>query len=456
MKKSTKLLIGLGFFLAVLVILVHASTNFYQDAVERTVAPGRPEVIGESEGLVALAWVDEGEAPSSRALRLWVLFENRSKADVRNLRFLVFYTPGFDKIGKCWAQEAPACRPSAIPDRPYLGLPQTLKPGESAVVFARLKPKSWYGYHGASGVLAWQDVDGKAWQRAVVLPAVPVSSNRGRFLASLGKSIDLLKDLALPIALFLFGTYLQRRDKEKEGAEKERDRKRQAEEDERARQQTLLRETWTLMLPKVHDYAEAYYMPVYSSLSAFRKPVVEEENARLFSLLTLFRRIRKLVQTTGGIFFRDLGGEKLAGRTWGLFIARARRALVREDLERAMTIIEPDENYARFIDKVSSGETSALLQRLRENLAKWEKSKAFRQDTALLDLYGCILFYEMNRPYEIWYGEPAQLDVKTFTDAIGNLDLEDQAVAELKQKLDGYLERYKGSTGGGNSGTQGA
>lgn len=453
MKISTKPLIALGAFLALLVILVHASTNFYQDAVERTVAPGRPEVIGESEGLVALAWVDEGEAPSSRALRLWVLFENRSKADVRNLRFLVFYTPGFDKTGKCWAQEAPACRPSAIPDRPYLGLPKSLKPGESAVVFARLKPKSWYGYHGASGVLAWQDADGKTWQRAVVLPAVPVSSDRGRVLASLGKSIDLLKDLALPIALLLFGTYLQRRDRERENAEKERDRDRQTEQDERARQQTLLRETWTLMLPKVHAYAEAHYMPLIVSIEGFRNPK-KDETERFFELLRLLRRARKFAQTVGGLFFKSRKGEDLAGDTWGLFLQKVRRALVREDLERAMLVIDPDENYASFLDKLKTGDHSALLGRLRKRLVTWEGSKDFEREAAFADLYGHVLFYEMNRPYEIWYGEPAQLDVAKLTEAVNCLDPGDSSLAELKQRLADYVRRYQGSKSGGDSGTQ--
>ncbi|MFL6197307.1 MAG: hypothetical protein ACJ75H_24180 [Thermoanaerobaculia bacterium] len=433
-----------------MVLLVHASTNWYQEVVGRTAAPGRPEVIGDSEGLVALAWVDEGEVSSSRALRLWVLFENRAKTDVQNLHFLVFYTPGFAKAGKCWTQGAPACRPPSGGGKPRLGLPKSLKSGESAVVFAELKPKSWYGYHGASGVLAWQDAAGKTWQRAVVLPAVPVSSDWGRLLASLGKSIDLLKDLALPIALFLFGTYLQRRDKERESIEDERDR-----------QQTLLRETWTLMLPKVHAYAETHYMPVYTSITAFRERT--EENQRLFELLRLFRRLRKLGHTAGGLFFRDFEGEELAGETWSRFIARARSALSREDMDRAMTVVEPDENYALFLDKLEgrstdpeAGKTSALLKRLQGSLASWEKSASFPQDTAFLDLYGCILLYEMNRPYEIWYGKLAPLDTEKVAEAMGRLDPDDPSLARLKKGLSDYLERSGGSRGGGKSGAQGA
>jgi hypothetical protein len=439
-RKSESLLIVLGIALIVLVLVVHASTYWYQETVSRSVAPGKPEVLGRSEGLVALAWVDKGGIESDGVLRLWILLENRTEAEVRNLRVLVFHTPGFEKVGSCWSNPgpdgAPACRPGSGGAPARLGLPATLGREESVVRFASLKSKVWYGYHGASGVVAWQDAAGKNWESAFALPAVQVSPVWGRALFGLSKSLDVFKDLALPLALLVLGWYLQRRDKEREREREERDRS-----------QAMLRETWSLMLPKLHGYAEKHYMPVAASAFGFRDALRRQNHPRsFFELLRLLRQMNHLARTMGGLYFQDLAGEAVASQCWDLFLNRARDVLV--DADRAMLEISPDENYASFTEKLAGNNQSPqgalplsdYLKTLDRRFSAWREKDDFQQDLALLTLFEYILSYETNRPYEAWYGVPASrhFPVNDFQEALSKLG---PAHQELRRDLAAYLKR---------------
>jgi hypothetical protein len=456
-KDSNRLLMILGAVLVVLVLLAHASASWYEDMVARTTAPSLPQALGGTTGVVSAAWVDEGEVASEDTLRIWILVENRTAALANNLQFLAFHTPGYRKTGICWQRGVPSCRPDLGGGRPSpQGLAKSLRPGESTIVYAELSPRSWYGYHGASGVLIWQDEQEKNWERAVVLPAVQTASGRGRLLASIGKSLDLLKDLALPLALLILGGYLQRRDRERDHLQAEREK-----------EQALLRETWTLMLPKVSFYAEQHYMPIESSISAFRfvldmkDPPVEGPLYVLFSLLIFLRRMQHLAQETGGLFFRDLEGERLAGEIWSLFHKQAWKALDRKDYAQAMGVLSTKENYAAFVEKMEGRrppsdattsllrispqqeklkQTALLLQRLSGKLKSWRDSAEFTEDRALLDLFDYILVYEMNRPYVMWYGKSDELNVEDFRTSLNKLG---PTYENLKKRLDAYIKRFE-------------
>jgi hypothetical protein len=459
-----------GGLLFLLVLASHISMYWYEATTKEAVAPGRPEILGSAEGLVALAWVDEGEVSSDTTLRLWILLENRTDNELKDIHFLTFITPGFDKKGKCWQGGTPACRPQPGGGRPLLSWPKSLKKGESAVVYALLQPKSWYGYHGASGVLTWKDPTGLARERAVSLPAVRISSELGRVFATLGRSLDLAKDLALPVVLLVLAGFLQRRDRNREHTQEERDK-----------MQALLRETWALMLPKVSTYAEQHYMPIESSIATFRDALKMDDPAEghlqaLFNLLLFLRNMQYLADETGGLFFRNLQGEELAGKLWFLFRERAWAALERKDYARAMTVLSAKENYADFLDKLEgraplSDKSDAtpsllrgfphlidmdiegssprqekldavrvLLQRLSKKFTDWKNAEAFSEDSALLNLFDYILSYEMNRPFVIWYEEPANLNASDFRKELDHLG---PSLADLKQKLQAYLSRYE-------------
>jgi len=410
------LLIILGTVLMGIVLLAHGSISWYEEVAGRPSTPNVPQVLEGEGGMISMAWIDKGEVASDSTVRIWIQVENHAQTAIEHLRLLAFHTPGFQKVGPCWKMDQPSCRPGTPQGTAPQGLPVTLKPGESSLVYADLGPATWYGSHSASGVLSWQDAKG-TWARAVVLPAVQIVSPRGRFFASVAKSLDLLKDLALPLVLVVFGSYLQNQAKKREDEKADRDRDlantkadrdrqlalEKAEQDKKLadkraeldREHAQVQETWRLMLPKVSVYAEQHYMPIESSIATFRDALeindpVEGHLQALFNLLLFLRRMQFLADETGGLFFRDLEGEELAGELWRLFRERAWEALERKDYARAMTVLSAKENYADFLDKLEgrtpqpkkSEATRALLQKLSQNLnstlSDWRRCLAFR------------------------------------------------------------------------------
>jgi hypothetical protein len=482
-----RLLIGLGILLSGIVLLAHGSVSWYEEVAGKSSTPVMPQILGGEGGMVSVTWVDKGEITPGGRVRFWIQVENQTKAIANKLRLFAFSTPGFREAGPCWSQHLPSCRPGYVEGKPPQQLPGTLKPGESTILYADLSPNTWHGYHGASGVLSWQDDSANTWERAVVLPAIQIASPRARFLASIGRSLDLLKDLALPLVLVVFGSYLQNQAKKREQEQADRDKQlardkadqdqRLADEkasrdrqlaDEKAerdkqlaqekadqdREQAQVRETWAMMLPKLQRYAERHYMPVYASIEAFADLAEEPKKSReaLFELLRVIRRMRHLAVSVGGLFFKDRQGEVLAAKTWRLFLDRARdeRVLGREALERMLTVIATDENYAQFLDKLAGenprgaaglDEVGKPLQDLEGKFNQWKETDSFPQDVALLKLFSAILSYEMNRPYLFWYPEPLKFPVDKFEAALSQLGSERK---ELEGELRAYLEPLKG------------
>jgi hypothetical protein len=276
-----------------------------------------------------------------------------------------------------------------------------LNPGDSIIIYADLNAAASYGSHSASGGLSWQDDKGNTQVRAIVLPAIQITTPERRVLVSVGRALDLLKDLALPLVLVVFGSYLQNQakkgeqekadrdkrladekadrdkqladekaDRDKQLAQEKADRDKQLadekgnrdkqladEKAERDRESAQIQETWRLMLPKVGDYAEQHYMPIESSINTFRDALTMDDPAEghlhaLYSLLLFLRRMQHLADETGGLFFRDQEGEALAGVLWFQFRKRAWDALNRKDYARAMKVLSAKENYADFLDKL--------------------------------------------------------------------------------------------------------
>jgi hypothetical protein len=463
-------------------------------------APAPPKTLGQDKEVVAFAWIDQSTVEEGARFRLWVLFENRSESAALGLRFLNFETPGFESVD-CRAsppEVGPACRPRGAGQGNLLGLPGRLEQGRSLTVFTLLEARAERGPSGASGIFTWRDPGGAEHQGAVVLPAVPITSPGDRFWFSLGKVGLLLKDLLLPAALAYLGWYLQRRDKDRdeklasekdERAAQELDRelkaqdekeKKAADERELERQrerretaQTRLSETWNLMLPKSHANAEQHYMPVVAAIDnlliALCKlgPHAEDEqwHALLWALLRVLRLMEHLSNSIGGFYFRNLKGEDLAATSWNLFHYRARERLGAADRARALLAIGlgRDDNYSSFLDRLAgrpaeaslrgwaravldpgTGETAEALARLETRLREWVGDRGLQRSLPLLALLREILAYEMNRPYELWYGERASLNEQAFWIALERLEPEFDANTperRLEPKFDALPEQ---------------
>ncbi len=442
----------LGALAAAALVGLAAWTDWVKDVKETPllVSAAMPDKEKSNE-VAAAAWLDP--RGDGREVRLWVLFRNDSAADVQDLHYLKLDTPGFRWVA-CMAGGGPDCLPQGHGRHPVEGLPTVLHPGESRAVFGRLEPTG-RASHGVSGAFGWRD---RAGEHAgfLVVPEGPADRGWQRALDFVGRLVlfvrDLVKDLAWPVVLALLGWYLKRRDDRREKAEQDAEREREAKEtaekeaqeakerrqreerEERERRQAGFQQTWNLMLPKSHRNAERHYMPVLNRVDELCRSASgssPDATRRLWALLTLFRAMRDLSLSIGGFYFRDLEAEELAGRCWQLFFLRAEEGLGRRDLEFAIDQLSSSETLDTFsrrlerpqaaaegpldADDVREQETVKALKAL--GAADW-MSQDLGQALPLVQAMSCIVLYEMNRTYELWYRTPAKFDDRGFNQAV--------------------------------------
>lgn len=319
----------------------------------------------------------------------------------------------------------------------------------------------------ASGVFTWRDSRGKR-ENAFAVPAFPVVSRFYWLWFGLGKSVLFLKDLLVPAALAYLGWYLQHRDKQRDAQAAQEKLAREAEERdqerrraEREKEQARVRETWNLMLPRCHANAEQHYMPLAAAITDLlgtawkihEGSTDEEWHLLLWKLLRILRLMRHLAHSIGGFYFRSLEGEEMAGACWDQFLFLTRERLGQGDQERALTALEPQESFASFKDKLAgrslqgvarsifkpaSREVAGALSELDAGLRRWAgKERGLQRHLPLLELLNVVLRYEMNRPYEIWYGEQARFERERFWVALERLAPEHET---LQVCLQAYLE----------------
>jgi hypothetical protein len=396
------------------------AAEWYRGVVALQEPPFRPELAGPTDGLRTLIWTTDAGVASSSPIRLWVLFDNQTKKSVKDLHFLNFETPGFDKAGSCWSGENPICSPGG--KTPLLR--QTgLNEGDTAVVYGTLRPKHWYGRHGAGGTLVWSS-NGRYFRRAVILPGVEVHSEVLDLISGMGKAIEIC---ALPFMLAFLGWKLKQRE---EQAKEERD------------QQVRLQEIWSRQLPKVIEEIKKYHLPVYIAISNLcerskdlhAQSSDEEIQHGLFRLQRLLRRMDHLSEEIGGFSFKNKEGEELAATCWALFEEANRKQFkaAEEDGARVADAIQPQISLAQFKDLINgspeTGFSDSQRRRLAESLTtltgclrEWIADGHFQKDLAPLEVLHLILSFEMDRPLELWYGYLPAFPAEAFKKAAEGL-----------------------------------
>jgi hypothetical protein len=408
-----------------------------------------PRVVGAETGVIAAAWVDPAEIQQGGEFRLWLSLENRSGATALGLRFLSFAMPGFRQAGLCWEGGGPACVPQGPGRHPILRPPSRIEKGGALLLFGLVEPTGESRLFGATGAFSWHDDMGGTFQGAILLPPVPISSPTERFWLGVGRFLLFLKDLLIPAAIACFAWFLKDLDDTRQRAERRREQR----QEDSARQQARLDDTWKLMLPKSHAYAEQHYMPVLSAADDFVSEVAgikpnapEEEWQRLlWRFLRLRRRMIHMGQTIGGLFFRNLQGEVLAAACWNQFGDAASQALDTVKQDQILVFVTSDETFAEFLEKLTDPSscppaTREALNRLVPAFRLWSKSGILQRNLPLLKIFAYILDYEANRPYELWYGKPTPLLEHDFAAALRQLEPIHHA---LKVEVETYLEEEK-------------
>jgi hypothetical protein len=321
----------------------------------------------------------------------------------------------------------------------------SILPGRSFTTWGYLKPKATHRVESLTLIVGWassaatSDLSSPS-SLAVSLGQNEVQSRFGPYKPLLS---EILKGLAIPLALAIFGTVLTvilkrrdeqnaRLDKEREvgrqDAEKERDQIRQKAEkerdeirQERQRDQALKAETWNKMLPVSHEYASKYYLPVSNAaerLAAFLEK--KNDEVAFFYLLFLWKRMIETINGVGGFYFKSLLGETLAVECWH----RQKESLLGPDdaplnlkVKGSMALLGPTETFQAFTVKLESLNSDPTfqnsdVQKGLELFREWTKNDGNVSDLILvLKAFCAVLDYEANRPYEYWYDPPARLKV---------------------------------------------
>jgi hypothetical protein len=423
----------MGSFAAVALVTLG---EWYRGVIALQEPPARPELTGASDGMRTLVWTDKEGVGSSDTVRLWVLCDNQTGADVTDLHFLSFETPGFEKVNDhCWQGDQPVCSK----EKPQHGLPPLLKAGRAVAVYAELRPLFYFGRYGASGILVWKSLD-RDFQRALMLPGVEFHSEWLDWISGFVKAIELC---ALPVMLALLAWRLKWRDEAHEAVAK----------DERD-WQVRLQETWNLQLPRMHESTTKYYMPLMGAIARLLEESEklnllspEEELQRgLYRLLVVNRRAAELAEKIGGFFFKDLEGEALAANCWNLFEQAKRKQTqrVEEDVALILDVIQPRISLAQFMELIRGSQGSARdfqitasLNSLASCLREWTGGDQFRKDVVFLEILLRIFEFEVNRPAELWYGRLPQIATGQFNEAVQKLP-DTPPCKALKKKLDAY------------------
>jgi hypothetical protein len=379
--------------------------------------------------VTARAWFEIEPIRDEPMVRVWISIDNSRKNSVEGVTFTALEVPGFERTGDCWIGSTPSCAPGATVPAAL----SSIAPGDRLLTWGALKRvRAEAGKVLLTGSFNWAEPSSSAASGA---PATRTSSLAGgpvelTAISWRGQPFGLYnewaKELILPLGLALAAWILQ--------AFQQRRTERQA--------------VWTQMLEKSAEDAEHYYMPAATGVSMFRREVLRfikneptaNDDAAIFYLLLVNRRMRELAKKIGGYYFKVRSAEALAQVTWRAFVEREHVALPKESLDRAVGYIDPHMLFGEYKKKLTArpalGAETALI---KPELQKWIAG-GMKVELTLLDLFLYVLNLEMNRPFERWYGTRERASASTlasFGTALGPYWI-DKDVAPIKAALENY------------------
>jgi hypothetical protein len=287
----------------------------------------------------------------------------------------------------------------------------------------------------------------------MLIPVGPVSVEIDRWGRFASRVTIFVKDMALPIILLVLGVQLNnltaKRDRRRAAIEAAHDRARKEQEREQDEDRQIVR----ILLPKVMDLASKYYLPMTWNAERFvmaSAKGTESAQELVFHLLNFFVVARGLKEHAGGIFLKDLDGEKI-------FVA-GNRILRVLSVEAAGG--EAEFTYA--LDKLAATAPKGKWPRLADvqspKTEAWTKLEVWVKSLDATNLRGVryffnalrgVLRYESNSPYFNWYhgtGAPIIFtlieEIAEPEDRIFGDDLQ-SVVKEFKETLEGYRKRKK-------------
>ncbi len=410
MVRSTKSVFFVG------LCLIAASPLLYSP-VRVSAAPQRvPPAAsgGDSARVVVSGHLSRSVVRVGESVGFTLTIHNEKPESVLDVRSIPLDSPGFEVAQLSWYRaDARSCF-STLSSAPAQTAPspdctlitKELKASQSIAAWGQLRALEPREAETLSAVVGWTTPNGIPSQVAVALGSVAVPS----ILQVIGRW------LTGAVLIGVFGFILQ-------WWLKKRDEKRQ----EREREITQVNRTWNTMLPQSHRLAMRHYMPLhaaadgvlvylreYKSLKANASASELREKGRwaFFYCALLARRMRRL----SGFYFKDRVGERLASRCYENFQKFA--FLLNDDTAQAFSglldDVDVNETIGKFSGKLDAalvGGTLPAFKRAWELFDSWLASEKCTTALRYLKAFGCVIGYEMNRPYEYWYGRQPKLEL---------------------------------------------
>jgi hypothetical protein len=335
--------------------------------------------------------------------------------------------PNFQPVHQEWSKGIDGQPVPVVTTNPKgTRLPQDLAPGQAVTVEGHLTVGEHRGKFGISTVVGWTDAAKADRRKGITLSPIVVGDTESeRVLHFLRGCVNFLKDFALPLALLFLGVRIKR-----------------AEE-----HNALLQQTWNLMLPKVHENVEKYYIPLMSHAASVLRYVKKNDLGYAFFFYAKFlAMMRQMFDAIGGFYLKSREGEDVVSLLWesimleadsAVWYGRVWRERLQLDVDQHGTYYEFQLRQPYHIAQASARFQTAAAQ------------AAFKLQIPLFDLFQNALNFEANWTYNAWYGTPSKFPKQEFTSLTDTLErlLPTPMPAEyqrLLRVLRGYIKSAAG------------
>jgi len=409
-------------FCAAILILVLATPLLAQEPGGVAPPPATASVGNQGKGIEISGALSESTIPKGQEVTFLVSVTNYTSKPIFSIHLDTLFKEGLTVVSTSWCDINKIQNAGSVANTQALGcdaIAKKLEAGQSVTVSGQLTARQAHERERVIAGVSWSD--GKtSSQSFALLGEIVIQTGWEQWRSSW--VYDLLKDLTLPLVLVALGTALGFYDKYRENQrhrlqeQLEESRKKDAE----LRAQTA--QTWTSMLPESHKLATTYYMPVDAAASSALDELMERDEAltkkdlvrqtaaedrAFYYLLLMSRRFRALADERGGWYFKNRVGEQLVARCLENFRLLFLRVPAQAQVQwsNAVSLIGINEKLGAFQARVAGTEPEALvLQAALGNFRVWLTSPDY--DLAVRNLRGMriLLSFEMNRPYEYWYG----------------------------------------------------
>ncbi len=362
-------------------------------------------------------WIDDRAVTPGEPIKFWIVVQNPPLArEISNVEIVALRRPNFEIPAKqlpCWktipgaaempAETVPVCRNTS--ELSSLRLPEArVGPAGSVTIEGQLVAGQRRGKFGLTAVVGWVDSSGAHRRKPItVAPVVVESSLRNRLVYVTGILQSLLKDFALPVALLWLGFRIKAIETAREEARKQTD-------DRVARVQ----QTWTLMLPKVHENAEKYYIPLMSYAGSAGKYYESEPDYAFFFYASFLSQMKRMNDAIGGFYLKDEEGEEVVSLIWEALLdeADSPRWFGRIERERLQLAVDPSLTYTEFRNTLRNAAVAAARTRFVD------KANHFERQLPLFRMFSHALWFETNVCYAFWYDDPPKFPTKDFKEAL--------------------------------------